>query len=257
MVSLPITIPKGATVLINVGDKVKHGQVLAKIPSAPEHTIHVAQLLRIPAKKAPKLLHIQPGDEVHAGDVIALRKNVLGLTLARLKSNVEGTVLRFEEESGTLFIGNPREKEYELVSPLAGTIEVCHNDQIVIQTNENIIQGIGGMGGTVRGELVILPDVNDANVAQQQLVSQLNGSIIDKVILGRQFGRDALIKAIGIGAAGIIATEVDPDDMNYLQQKSLIVPIVLVNQDALKPLVKQAHKEVFLEGMTYTILLLA
>lgn len=256
MISLPITIPNGATVLVNVGDRVTHGQVLAKTPNDEEHVINIAKLLRIPVKKVPSLLQIHQGDEISVGDILALRKNIFGVTISRLKSNVNGTVLRFEEGNGLLVIGNPHQREIELVSPLAGVIQVCHNDQIVIQTNENIVQGIGGIGETARGKLLILPDVSDKSIDQQQLLLQLNGSIIDKIIFSRYLSKDALIKAIGIGVTGIIVTEIDPNDMNYLQQKSLIVPIVHVGQEVVKTLLKQADKEVFLEGLTFTILLL-
>ena len=246
MVSLPITIPSGATILVNVSDKVKHGQVLAKISPSEEHIINVAEMLRISAKKAASLLQVQPGDKVEVGELIAVRKNSFGLTAARLKSNVNGTVLRFDPETGILAVGNPsQQQEYELLCPIAGVVEVCHNDQIVIQTDENIVQGIGGVGKTARGQLVALSN------------TELTGSIIDKIIFAHEFDRDALIKAIGIGAAGIIAMKIDPVDMTYLQQKNLVVPIILVSEDKQKVLLKQVNKEVFLEGTTNIILLLA
>lgn len=246
MVSLPITIPDDATVLVNVGDTVTSGQVLAKILPSEEHTIPVSELLRVSVKKASSLLQVQPGDSVDKGQIIAVRKNGLGLTAVRLKSNIRGTVLGFEHETGVLTIGNPTHQiAKEIVSPIAGVVEVCNNNQIVIQTNENIVQGIEGIGTTARGQLIVLSSL------------ELNGSIIDKIILAHEFDRDNLVKAIGIGAAGIIATKIDPTDMTYLQQKKLIVPIILISEDMVKPLLKQANKEVFLDGTSSIILLLA
>jgi len=246
MVSLPITISQGATILVNVGDKVTQGQELAKVSPSVEHAINVAELLKVSHKKAPSLLQVQPGDKVEAGQVIAVRKNGFGLTSARLRSNVAGTALRFEPETGILVIGNPTsQKEYALLCPIAGVVQVCHNDQIVIQTNENIVQGTGGIGATARGQLIAATSAD------------LNGSIIDKIILAHDFDREALIKAIGIGAAGIISNKIDSADMSYLQQKNLVVPIILISDDTVKTLTKQVNKEVFLEGSTYIILLLA
>lgn len=254
MVSLPITIPDGAQLLVKEGDQVKPGQILAQVPQGEEHIINVSQLLRISPEKVDAALQVDLGDHVTAGEVIAIRKNSFGLTGARLKANITGTVTRFDADTGSIVMGNPKTAQKDVVSPIAGVIQLCHNDQIVIETKEHVVQGANGIGSTARGQLYLLTgaELDD----QQKLLQAVTSVVIDKVILARSLTREVLVKLIGVGASGIIATEIDTEDLQYLQQKSLVIPIIIVSEESLPILVKQLKKEVFLDGTASTILLL-
>ncbi|HUD44794.1 MAG TPA: hypothetical protein VMR41_04585 [Patescibacteria group bacterium] len=259
MVSLPISVPQNANLLVKVGDHVVPGQKLAEVVQEEEPIINIPELLKVPLKKVPSILQFQPGDRVEIGDILAIRKNAFGMVAAKLKSNVSGTILRFDPDSGMIAIGNPRkiDESSVLLSPLAGVIQLCDNNQIVIETDEHVISGIGGIGTKIQGKIYLLPNIKQEQMEQQQLLLELNSSIADRIVLGRQLNLEVLVKIIGIGAAGVIATHIDPTDLTYLQQKKLAIPLIVVHEDQLPVLVKQSEKEVFLDGATYTILLLA
>lgn len=258
MISLPISVLPGATVLVQVGDKVTVGQTLAQKEGSKEHQVNVAELLHISPQKVADTLSKQPGDAVMKGDTLAVKRNALGITTAKLHSNIDGIIKSIDEETGILSITDQDPADpYVLICPIAGVVQVCNNNQIVIQTDQNVVQGFTGAGKSVKAKLHILPIVAQKGESNQQVLFDLNNSIVDRVIVGTVFNRDALVKAIGIGCVGIIATSLAEEDIRYLNEKNMLIPIIGVTADRLAKLTAHHDREVFLEGETGTILLLA
>ncbi len=255
MVSLPISLPKEATIFVKEGDAVKKGQLIAKVEASAEHVIHLAQVLHVSPHKVEDLLLREPGDSLEKGDVIAARKKSFGFSKIKLLSNISGMITRFDRETGDLTVGGEIGDEKEIICPIDGVVQMCNNDQIVIDTNEIVVQGIGGFGKSVQGKIYVLPSVVTP-ADSQQLMIQLNSSITNKVIMARSLHRDALIKAIGLESLGIIATTILPEDIEYLIQRNMLIPIVLVGEDQVEKLSKKSGKNVYLVGSTNTILFL-
>ncbi len=255
MVSLPIPLPKDATVFVKQGEAVNKGQLLAKQEASDEHVIHVAQVLHVAPHKVEGLLLRRPGDSLEKGDVIATKKKSMGFSKVKLLSNISGMITRLDSETGDLTVGGEIGETKEIISPIDGVVQMCNNEQIVIDTNESIVQGISGFGKNAQGPIYVLPSVLTP-ADSQQLMIQLNSSITNKVVLARSLHRDALIKAIGLESLGIIATTILPEDIEYLIQRNMLVPIVLIEEDQLVKLSKKSGKNAYLEGSTSTILFL-
>lgn len=274
MTSLPVHIPQGYSLLVKKNDKVEAGQVLARpsessvTPSTlpevaeedAEETVDLMAIYQEPADKVRKYLQKSPGDTVTPGDILAQKKGILGISSDAIVAQVQGTVLRYEREYGRLVIrlAEPRRREVhqhveatpsEIISPLAGVVAVCHNDQIVIESESKELVGTRGVGGSAQGALLVL--LNDEHEPVES--SGIGKETHDKILLVHGMTRDALAKASVIGVAGVIGTAIVQEDLDYLVQRRIDLPVIDIDGDVAKKLTKLQGKYIAMNGSERTI----
>jgi hypothetical protein len=255
MVLLPITVPHGFEIHVTVGDAVKVGTVLAKQTSQTGSAIPLSDALQIPPRRVAKYLKVKPGDSIATGDVLAEKKSLL--SRQKVLSEVSGTVIGFERDNGQLFIkpeGVADTNTENLISPIVGSVTVCNNDQIVIETEKDILLGSDGIGTSSEGQVITLKEQNGESGGS--MLVALNATIIDNILLVEESDRDVLLKAIGMGVKGIITGSITEDDMGYLMKRNIVTPVILVDQDALKKLTSWKGKQIHMNGQGKTIVLL-
>lgn len=278
MTSLPIHIPSGFEVLVKKDDEISVNQVLAqKLPETKEEedsTVSEQSITEIPidvpsffgvsVEKSRTLVRKNPGDTVQVGDILASKSSVLGTKKEDLVAQIGGTVLRFERDSGRLIIRTegvvpelaPETKNIEpetIVSPLAGKVTLCNNDQIVIESKTNALTGVSGVGGKVQGELSGLLFHKDAET--EVLSSHLTASAIGKILVVSEIGKEALAKGVAIGVLGIIASHITSDDLTYVGNHFPDFPIVEVDNAIAVKLAKASGKIVVLDGFNKMIMI--
>lgn len=260
MTSLPVTIPSGYTILVQKGDTVKVGQPLAKreastqiseptvaIDFGEEQVINLSQAFETDPDTTRRFLQKGPGDHVDVGEVVAKRTRQFGLKTEQVLSRVEGTVIRFERDTGRLVIRGIKEstsppslkQEPEtILSPLAGTIAICNNDAIVIETESKGLVGAEGSGGAAKGEvLVLIPEEGKTTISSAQITKESSG----KILLLPSIDKEAAAKAAAIGVAGILGTELSPDVYEYLESRKIDIPITTIDPSVGKKLMKTKH----------------
>jgi len=256
MTALPIALPHGYIPDVKKGDVVKAGQVIAQKSETEEQVIHIVKELNISPAKARKALRKNPGDIISVGDVIAVKSGgFLGMQKESLLSRVEGTVARYERDTGTLAIKASYDTlTQKLISPVDGTVSLCDNEKIVINTSKNAAVGIKGQGAVGEGEIFILKESLQDN--SDNLLYHLDSRAIGKIIVGGGLTREILIKGIGMGAAGIIAMQIADDDIAYVAHKKMQTPVVQAGPDAIKKLIEWKGKRVYLDGGSKSIIFL-
>lgn len=264
MTSLPISLGDGYSPLVKTGDPVTPGTILAKRESNQEILIDIPLVFRIAKKHTGRTLRKNPGDSIKKGEILAVRKRLFGMKEDVIISSVDGTVLRYERGSGKVVLlasqsssaenSQNGEDDDTVVSPIDGVVEVCDNDKILLSTDKDVLVGSRGIGGSITGEIFVVPDTITENSPVK--LHQLGSEIIGKIILGGFFERDVLIKAIGMGAAGIVGSDVSEEDLQYVKERHFIRPIIMLGgADALN-LSSWHGKKVYLQGEQKTILLL-
>lgn len=259
MVSLPISLPDGFSPVVTVGDPIKVGETIAQKKIFNEDVINIPAELSVSVKKAKKLLTKKPGDPVQEQEIIAVKHGFLGFGRRLLRSRITGTVSRYERDTGHLVIQTSYEPLTEnLVSPVDGTVALCDNEKIVINTDKNILMGTRGSGTTGDGELFILESSlnNEENYENANLLYFLDNRAVGKVIVGGCLPREVLVKGVGIGAKGIIGTRIADEDIAYLMQRRLSVPIIEIDPETVKKLQQWKGKKIFLDGDSKSIVLL-
>ena len=272
MTSLPISLPPDYSLVVKVGDEVTSGQLLARSSivddtqesptpiSGHEVVIDLSTALGGSTDSVRRFLKKAPGDSVERGDVIAQKLSGLGLKKYMVVSDVSGTVTRYERDTGKLFIradtAAPHDiastpESTEILSPLAGTISVCNNDQIVIETESKALIGTAGFGGSVTGEIMVISPEKDTPTITS---AQITKDAIGKILLLPNIDIEALVKADAIGVAGVLGIGFSEQLMEFLKSRKLDFPIIVIDPIIGKKLVK-IKNPVTLHGEEMTVLL--
>lgn len=238
MTSLPVPIPSGYTLSVKLDQKVSAGDVLAtKESSSSEIAIEISQSLGLSGKDGLKTLLKNPGDRVEEGDVLARKGGMMGSR--EIRSKVSGTAIKYEEESGRLFIRTADEVSEsgvsEIISPVDGTISVCDNDKVVLKTDREAILAEEGSGDTGVGEIYY---VEGKEIDAFKIDSKVNS----KILLGEKLSRDAIAKAIGLYASGVISQEIEDLDFQNLREKMIKTPVLRVSEENFAKIVKKSGK---------------
>jgi biotin carboxyl carrier protein len=249
---LPIQIPKGFSVIVREGDVVAQGQVVARRSERfLERRIPLSTLLNVSPKKAAKLLRKNPGDSLREGELLAAKPSFISVT--EVVSQVSGTMLRFEHESGDLVfeLQVTDQTVMDVSSPFAGTVREVAQDHIGLDTkNGGGVVATKGLGGNAEGMLLLL-DPGPSGVADGQAIVV---DMIGNIVLGPSFSREALVKASGVGVAGIVAAHIADDDVAFLAEKRMLLPILIVGEESFRSLAKLVGKKVYLDTIGKTVL---
>jgi hypothetical protein len=256
---LPLLLSDGFIPLVSESEKVKVGHPLAKRPRTEEIGIDLAKELGVPIHKVPVFLLKKPGDHIAAGDPIAGKKNLFGKISASIVSTADGVVTRFERDTGTVYVkpasASETVEEEILVSPIEGTISLCNNERILIDTDKNVILGARGIGQHKTDVVMQLPH------AEAVAPYHLGADAIGKIVVGSFFSKEVLIKGLSMGVGGIIvggiiATGLADSDMLYLRERNSEIPIIEISEEDSKK-VRQWHgKKAYVHGEGKTIILL-
>src|SRR5260221_14596954 len=104
MTALPIELPEGFVPLIKEGETVRPDQVLAKKDAPQDEVVNIMQGLHVSREEAKKILKKGPGARINPGDIIALKKGMFGKVKGKIVSQISGTILRYERDTGNLFV---------------------------------------------------------------------------------------------------------------------------------------------------------
>jgi hypothetical protein len=227
-----------------------------------EYEIDLPSIYATRAGNVGRLLKKSLGENVAVGDVLAERTGGLGLKKEQVLAMVPGIIYRFERNTGKLIIRKSEdtssssetispEELQPILSPLDGKISVCNNGQIVIEGKTTALAGIKGVGGKASGELVIIA-TQDGEPVESRLIT---GDMIGKILLVPYMTRDALVKASAIGVAGVIGISIVQEDLDYLTEKKLNLPVMDIDKDVAKKLKEKSGKQIFIEGLEKVLLI--
>ncbi|HVF69533.1 MAG TPA: hypothetical protein VNA13_03125 [Xanthomonadales bacterium] len=248
MTSLPISLPNGFIASISVGDVINVGQVIASKTVPTDEIINVPKLLGVSLKHAKKIIKKIPGSAVIKGDILASKKSLFGTKTEVLRSKVNGTVTRFERDSGNLIIKTSSDTtSKDIISPVDGTVTICNNREIFINTDKNVVIGVNANGDKVTGEIYVL---------QEEDSYHLNANAIGKIAVSRNFTREMILKGVGIGVAGIIGVGINDTDIEHLVEKKFRTPLIKIKEQDFKDIIQWKGKKVFLNPEAESIIFL-
>ncbi len=269
MTSLPILLPDGFKPVVKSGDKVAASQIIAQKTSSrdtgtsSEEVVDLSKQLGLSPDKVAKVVKKNPGDSVAPGEVLAVKKQSLGLKELKVVSQAEGTVVRFERDSGRLIIRlsaapggeakQERQVEEKILSPVAGKVDAVREDAIVLMTDEKAIVGEYGSGKSGEGELREMQTYETRSEYLAEITGKDSGVIIAMPVVDKQ----VIAKSDAVGVVGIICESISEADKLYLHERRLSFPLVKVSDVEYKRIVKQVGKRILLNGETRSIIVLA
>jgi hypothetical protein len=163
--------------------------------------VNVANLLNVDPVDVREVMLLREGEPIEKGGMIAETKGLFGLFKSHVESPVDGSIEAISTVTGQVIL---REMPIpvEIDAYMSGEVaEIIPEEGVVIETNAAFIQGIFGIGGESRGELVILSLNRDDGIAADQIKADLK----DKIVVGGSFiSLEAYEKAVEHKLAGVI-----------------------------------------------------
>jgi hypothetical protein len=255
MTSLPIELPEGFTPFVTQGDRVTIGQIIAKKEAPQDETVNIIQALKISRIQAKKVLKKSPGERIKPGDVVAVKKSLFGKEQARIISEIAGTIIRYERDTGNLVVRTDHDaSELELISPVAGTVTMCNNREIVVDTEDAFVTDGIAIGNPGEGTLFVLTESFDESGSENALY-YLDSRAADKIVLAKALTRELIIKGDSIGVRGFLGITISNEDIIYLQEKQIELPVIEITTELVSKLHSWENKKIMIETKSKAIIL--
>jgi len=163
--------------------------------------VNVANNLNIDPSDVPGVMLKQIGDAVSKGAMLAETKGLFGLFKSHVTTPIDCTLESISTVTGQVVLRDAP-IPVEVDAYIRGTVaEILPEEGVVIETDAAFIQGIFGIGGESRGELVVPVADREAELTPDLIRPEHAG----KVLAGGAFlSLAAYKKALSLKVAGIV-----------------------------------------------------
>ena len=200
-------LPLPGDTMVEKGARVVGEDIVARtaLPGNVQ-TVNVAGLLGVPPEDIKAMMTKKVGDPVKKGDLIAQSKGLLGLFKSSVTSPVEGKLESVSDITGQVILREPPQP-VEVAAYVDGIVtEVIPKEGVVIELIASFIQGIFGIGGETRGEVLTIVDSPDVVLTADMIKPEHKGKVL---VGGSLVQEDAMKAAAAVGAKGIVVGGVE------------------------------------------------
>jgi hypothetical protein len=170
-------LPNPGEVMVNERQRVEATDIVARAQVADQHfLINVAQELGVVTEHADQYLVKENGQPVKKGEVLALRKTMLGLGSKRVASPVEGELIVAGEGKALL---SSLSKALELRAGMPGTVlRVITGRGVVIETSGALLAGVWGNGKEDFAVMRAIGSAPNTALLTEQVDMSLRGTMV-------------------------------------------------------------------------------
>ena len=208
-------LPLKGKVLVKKGDKLSPDTIVAStnLPGNVQ-MLKVNNILNIEPRDVVDCLVVKEGDSVKKGDMIAETAGIFGMFKSSVDCPVDGTIESISESTGRVIV---REVPIpvEVDAYVSGTVDkVIEKEGIILKCDAAFIQGIFGIAGEKRGELVLVSNSCSDELTPDQITKEMAG----KILIGGSFlSLEAYKKAMSYNVAAIVV-----GGFNYYDLKAVL-----------------------------------
>jgi len=195
-------LPIRGSVTKKVGDSLEPNDIVATtdLPGNVQ-MLKVANLLNIGPADVPDVMIAKEGATVKKGQMIAQTEGLFGFFKSDVKSPIDGTIESISDVTGQIVM---REAPIpvEVDAYMRGTVkEIIPEEGVIVESDAAFIQGIFGIGGESRGDMIVLVNNREAELTSELLDESHKG----KIVVGGSFiSLDTYKKALSLGVAGVV-----------------------------------------------------
>ncbi len=204
-------LPIPGEVLVKEKDKVEADTIVARtfIPGAVQ-VVGISGPLGIDIWETSKYALKKVGEEVKKDEPVAAVREFFGIIKRFAYAPCSGTVEIVSDVTGQMLIReSPVPLEIDAYIP-GEAVEIMPKEGAAIETPAAFIQGIFGVGGERKGELMIVAKNPEEALTDKQLGPECKGKI---VVGGARITYEALQRAIQLGVKGIVAGGISDYDL--------------------------------------------
>jgi len=245
-------LPILGDVLVKKGDDVKADTIVARtfVPGDVQ-VINLAGLLGIDLWETSQYMLKKEGEEVEKKEPMAMVKSFFGLFKRYAFAPVSGTIERVSDITGQVLI---RESQIplEVDAYIRGkVVEMLPSEGAIIETPAAFIQGIFGVGGERKGELMMIANTSSEVLTAKEIGPKCKGRIL---VGGSLVTIDALQRAVKVGAKGVVVGGIDDQDLtNFLGYK---IGVAITGQEdiPLTLIITEGFGEMAMSEKTFSLL---
>jgi hypothetical protein len=195
-------LPIKGEVKKQVGESLTPNDIVAKtdLPGNVQ-MLKVANLLNVGPADVPEMMLVNEGDAIEKGQMIAQTAGLFGFFKTDVKAPIDGTIESISDVTGQVVL---REAPIpvEVDAYMTGTVKsIIPEEGVTVESDAAFIQGIFGIGGESRGNMVVLCSDRE----QELTADMLNESQKGKIVLGGSFiSLETYKKALSLGIAGVV-----------------------------------------------------
>ncbi len=245
-------LPLKGDVLVNSGDTLNPDTVVAStnLPGNVQ-MLKVSNILNIDPKDVVEALQVNEGQEVNKGDIIAETAGIFGMFKSSVESPVNGTIESISKTTGRVVV---REAPIpvEVDAYVSGIVdEVIENEGIILKSNAAFIQGIFGIAGEKRGDLMLV----SSNPSEELTANLIKPEMKGKILIGGSFlSLDAYKKALSVQVAGIVVGGFNYYDLKAILGYNLGVAITGTEKLNTALIVTEGYGSIPMSEATYSLL---
>ena len=172
-------LPIEGELLVEIGSQVTADQIVARTQLPGKiYPVNVANQLGVAANRLKTYMLKDVGDAVSEGEVIARTPGIMGLFKSESKAIVSGSIESISTISGeVIFQADPIPVEIDAYIN-GHVVEMHPGEGCVVQANATMVQGIFGLGGEIKGELVIAVSEPTDVLTAAQLTAEMKDRIV-------------------------------------------------------------------------------
>ncbi len=212
-------LPRAGEVSVRLDDRVESVDIVARaaVPLPPK-VVNLAQLFKVPRRRAKGFLLKREGDAFSKGEVLARKKRLLGPGLV-IRAPFAGRVLA-EHDGEVLLEVAPA--EVELPANIKGAVaNIMPRHGVVIQVTGGLVQGAWGNGKESYAVLKVLGETREQPLSAELIDVSCLGTI---VVVGGTIEAGGLKQAEAQQVRGVIAGSMPAT----LREKALTLPFPLM-----------------------------
>lgn len=245
-------LPIAGEVLVGNGEVVQAQQVVAETYMPGDVIpVNMANLLSIPPADVPECCIVKEGDQVEVGDVLARTRGIFGLFKNECKCNEAGTVETISEITGQMILRGPPLPVNVLAFVPGTVVEVIKNQGVVIESEVTFIQGIFGIGGETFGSIRVASGSPDEPLSTEQITPEMKGCV---VIGGGRMTSEAIVKALSVGASGMVSGGIDDQDLKEFLGYDLGVAITGAEKFGITLIITEGFGDIAMAERTFELL---
>ena len=245
-------LPIKGEVLKEQGDNVLPNDIVAKtdLPGNVQ-MVKVSNLLNIGPGDIHDAMIVKNGVAISKGQIIAEMAGLFGLFKSDVKSPIDGTLESVSDVTGVAVL---REAPIpvEVDAYMSGSVkEIIPEEGVVIGAKAAFIQGIFGIGGESRGEVVIVSSSRDDEIKPEMITTEHEG----KIIVGGSFiSLEAYQKARAMKVAGVVVGGFNYFDLEALLGYTLGVAITGTESLGTSLVLTEGYGKIQMSDRTFSLL---
>lgn len=246
MLSLP------GSVLVTSGQTVRANQAVARAELPGKvYPLNLANQLSVAPDEIHDYLIKKVGDSVQKDEILAKNKPLMKWFKTEILSPITGVVESVSPVTGQVLLREPP-RVFELLGYVDGRIvEVIPQQGVVVETTCSLVQGIFGIGGETRGEIVMAVTSPDEELSTRHFTADMKG----KVVVGGSFiSSEALARAKELGVAGVVIGGIHDKDLRALLGYDLGVAITGTEQVGFTLILTEGFGSIPMAGKTFALL---